>query len=53
MELDNKPECSCERCSAPVDGELHTCPYQEDINDDHESLCNCCADCSYECCMDI
>ncbi len=31
----------------------HTCPYQSEINDDNESLCNCCADCSYECALAI
>ena len=33
--------------------EAHTCPYQSDVNDDHETLCNCCADCEHECLMDI
>ena len=36
-----------------TDEEPHTCPYAEDINDDHETLCTCCADCQYECAMDI
>jgi hypothetical protein len=31
----------------------HTCPYQSEINDDNDSLCNCCSDCQYECAMDI
>jgi hypothetical protein len=33
--------------------EDHTCPYAEDINNDSESLCNCCDDCANECAMDI
>ncbi len=28
-------------CGNEASGE-HTCPYQEDINGDSESLCNCC-----------
>lgn len=32
---------------------LHECPYQADVNNDHEYECNCCADCAYECALDI
>jgi hypothetical protein len=45
-------ENQCERCENEAE-ELHTCPFQEDINDDSETLCNCCAACQHECCMDI
>lgn len=31
----------------------HTCPYAEEINNDRESLCNCCNVCANECAMDI
>lgn len=31
----------------------HTCPYAEEINDDHESLCECCDICAGECAADI
>ena len=31
----------------------HTCPYQTDINDNYETLCNCCLECQCECAMDI
>ena len=31
----------------------HTCPYKEDINDDHETLCTCCENCQNGCAMDI
>ena len=31
----------------------HTCPYAEDVNNDSESLCYCCDDCTYECAQDI
>ncbi len=32
---------------------LHTCPYQAEINDDSESLCDCCDDCEGNCADDI
>lgn len=28
---------------------LHTCPYKEEVNNDSNSLCNCCAECRQEC----
>lgn len=31
----------------------HSCPYQEDINNDHEFECTCCEDCEAECLADI
>lgn len=31
----------------------HVCPFKQDINDDSESLCNCCEECTHECAMDI
>ncbi len=39
-------------CTHPP-AEEHTCPYQVDINDNHEFTCTCCADCAHECAMDI
>lgn len=33
--------------------ELHNCPYQVDINNDLEFLCNCCEDCQHKCIMEI
>jgi len=39
-------------CTYP-DEEPHICPFKEDINDDSETLCTCCADCQHECAMDI
>jgi len=43
----------CPSCGSNDATELHTCPYQQDVNDDDESLCTCCPDCQYECGMDI
>lgn len=40
------------RCGNPGTEE-HTCPYAEDINNDSESLCNCCNECAGQCAMDI
>lgn len=42
--------CKCEKNPAEPD---HTCPYNEDINNDSETLCNCCKDCAQECAWDI
>ena len=44
----------CNRCDKPSSG-LHSCPYASGINDndDPEYYCNCCDDCTHECCMDI
>jgi len=33
--------------------EPHTCPFAEEINDDSETLCTCCDDCTQECAWDI
>jgi hypothetical protein len=42
-------KCKCENSSdAP-----HTCPFEEEINGDSETLCNCCPECEHQCAMDI
>ncbi len=43
----------CQNCKEPVDVGLHTCPYRADVNNDSETLCNCCEKCAYQCAMDI
>jgi len=43
----------CQNCQVKPSTDEHTCPYKEDINDDKESLCNCCEDCEHNCAMDI
>ena len=43
----------CSRCEVNDAQSEHTCPYAEEINDDGDSLCDCCSDCEHECCMDI
>lgn len=32
---------------------LHRCPYEVDINDNPDTLCNCCEDCTQECADNI
>lgn len=31
----------------------HTCPYREDVCDDHETLCTCCDSCVSQCVQEI
>lgn len=33
--------------------EAHTCPFNEEINDDYETLCNCCSYCIEQCSYEI
>lgn len=48
------PMCTGMHCKGTKPGEPdHTCPYAEEINDDHETLCNCCDRCQQECSDDI
>ena len=39
-------------CSNPA-GKSHTCPYREEIHNDHNYTCECCKECTRECAMDI
>jgi len=46
--------CSVGTCRCGGDEvDEHTCPYAEDINDDHETLCRCCPKCQQDCADDI
>ena len=45
-----EPRSACSKCGPQ---EPHTCPYNEEINDDSESLCECCPCAEHECLMDI
>lgn len=50
--FDTKRLCpSCKRNHKSVYS--HTCPYQEDMCNDHITRCRCCSDCEHECAMDI
>ena len=46
-------ELLCDICQSNEAHELHTCPYQVEINDNHTFLCNCCSLCESECSQDI
>lgn len=39
----------CDSCGKNPANEPNTCPYGEEINNDNESLCNCCNECRQEC----
>jgi len=43
----------CESCEKNEAVKPHTCPYAEDIHNDHLSLCNCCSDCEEKCALDV
>lgn len=43
----------CEGCGKREGKKEHTCPYVEDINNDSETLCNCCDECEVNCSMDV
>lgn len=43
----------CNMCNKNKSKKLHTCPYHEDINNDSNTLCNCCDECQMECAMSI
>ena len=51
--IDVSDNDKCSICKINDAKSEHTCPYAEDINDDSDSLCNCCSNCEHECCMDI
>jgi hypothetical protein len=43
----------CCKCGKEAEADLHSCPYEEDIHDDHTPHCNCCSECSHECMQEI
>lgn len=43
----------CRTCSGEPSSEPHPCPYDEDVNHDGDTLCNCCDICTEECARDI
>lgn len=48
-----EPVLACQRCGTRPALEEHPCPYQQEIHEDHEILCNCCDECANECAADI
>ncbi len=43
----------CKRCGNAPSEKPHPCPYESEIGDDDETLCNCCEDCEGECTDEI
>lgn len=43
----------CPKCQKNEAQDDHTCPFAGDIHDDHETLCNCCDQCTQDCADDI
>lgn len=49
-----KQERLVEGCTCDVGyHEAHICPFNEEINDDYETLCNCCSYCVEQCSYEI
>ena len=43
-----------EKCTCDSDCyDEHPCPFEEDVNDNSDSTCNCCPYCTYQCGLDI
>lgn len=44
----------CQSCKNNSAEKLHSCPYAREINDNNDpEYCNCCDDCTQQCCDDI
>ena len=50
MEEDIRKDNTC-KCGAPInDYELHSCPYQCEVNNEcNDDYCNCCQQCIQNC----
>lgn len=42
----------CPKCDEN-EYDLHTCPFRVEIDDDEETLCNCCEECTQDCADNI
>lgn len=40
-------------CKDNEDGDTHECPYAADVNNEPNSECNCCPECTQQCADDI
>lgn len=49
---DDKVHLTCSKCSGQG-REDHPCPFNEDVNNDSTTLCNCCSECTQNCADDI
>jgi len=43
----------CSHCQKNPASAPHACPYAEEIENDSETQCTCCAECSHDCAMEI
>jgi len=43
----------CQSCNVNKSYAYHACPLKEDIHDDKEYQCNCCAECTQNCVYEI
>lgn len=52
----SEPEENSEHCADQghtLTEEYHTCPFEEDVNNDAQFKCMCCDECEHQCAMDI
>lgn len=43
----------CPTCQANEAAEDHPCPFLQDVENDEETMCNCCSECEQRCADDI
>ena len=48
LQFGSKSSCKCDECP-----DEHTCPRKQDVNNDNETMCTCCEDCTEECAGDV
>ncbi len=48
----NQKMDNCGKCGNKSDGP-RSCPYEEDLNDNHEEICTCCEKCAEECAWEL
>lgn len=53
VNMNMKNESKCNSCGNAPAKKLHPCPFKVEVNDDDETLCDCCDDCMDECAGDI
>lgn len=51
--INNYDQSLCNNCKIREKTELHTCPFKVEIDDDIESVCDCCEECQDQCADDV
>ena len=46
-------EPKCQSCGKNKALKPHTCPFEEEINHDDKTMCNCCTDCQEVCANEV